>query len=75
MFGEEFQIIRKIGQGEFGQLYLAHSPQHASHVVLKSLDPQNAQHEHSMLADINHPNIVRILDTHSSSPASTALVL
>jgi eukaryotic-like serine/threonine-protein kinase len=64
-----FIIRSEIGRGSFGTVYRAFHPQLAIDVALKvirprplevSIDPSQALTEARLLAQINHPNVVRV---------------
>lgn len=41
MNGVPFKILKKIGEGEFGHIFLAESPEHPERVVLKQIDKKH----------------------------------
>ena len=65
---EQFDVIRKLGQGGMGAVYLVHDRERGSNVALKTLlraDPRHLQrlkNEFRALADIVHPNLVRFYE-------------
>jgi serine/threonine protein kinase len=63
MQNHQFQIIRKIGAGEFGNIYLAQLPGFREQVVIKKVDARHECKEHEILTATKHPNIICILDT------------
>lgn len=70
--GERFgnyQLVRLLGQGGFAEVYLGKHIHLASLVAIKILRSQLAQHEQEkflqearLIASLDHPSIVRILD-------------
>jgi tetratricopeptide (TPR) repeat protein/predicted Ser/Thr protein kinase len=75
LFGEPFeclgryQIVRELGHGGGGTVYLAHDPQLGRQVAVKVLDRatealvERFNREMAILASLNHPNIVAIHDS------------
>ena len=71
---DRYEIIRKLGQGGFGAVYLVHDQQMDIEKALKIL-PEAFTHDEEAMADLlgeaktmvslNHPNIVRVYDLHS----------
>ena len=66
-----YAILNKIGSGGFGSVYRAYGLSSGRAVALKTLNPELAASDHfierfrreSLLtAEINHPNVIRILD-------------
>jgi non-specific serine/threonine protein kinase/serine/threonine-protein kinase len=72
-----YQIIREIGQGGMGSVYLAvradeqYSKRVAIKLVRRGMDSQDIvrrfQHERQILAALDHPNIGRLLDGGTTS--------
>jgi len=66
-----YQIERKIGQGGMGTVYLAVDTQTNTQIAIKHLKSEVAtpalierfRREGEALRDLNHPNIVKLLDT------------
>ena len=80
-----FEIIRKLGDGGMGEVYLAYDTELGRNVALKifqkdSLDPlslERIRQESQMMARVQHPNVLRIyhvkLSGDPDSPASLVL--
>ena len=70
---DRYEIVRKLGQGGFGAVYLAHDQQMDIDKALKIL-PEAFSHDEEAMTDLqseaktmvslNHPNIVRVYDLH-----------
>lgn len=64
-----FEVIRKVGQGAYGQVWKARDKRNGSLCALKkiydafrnSTDAQRAYREIRYLQRLNHPNIVKLL--------------
>ena len=71
-----YEILREIGQGGGGRVYLARDPELGREVAVKILDrgafaqPERFRREMEILAALRHPNIVTIFDagTHDGRP-------
>ena len=71
-----YVLVREIGHGGMGAVYLAtraddeYRKQVAIKVVRSNLDPGFIQHrfrhERQILADLDHPNIARLIDAGST---------
>ena len=67
---ENFKKIEKIGEGAYGTVYKAKDRITNQYVALKHMDteaesqgvPSTALREVSVLKELNHPNIVQLLD-------------
>lgn len=65
-----FRILKALGRGAQGEVYLAHDPQLDRHVAIKSLkvDARSADRAQQLLEEartmskLAHPNIVKVLD-------------
>lgn len=66
-----YVLIRKIGEGGMGQVFLARNEALGTYVAIKSLHPrfasnpvlrQRFRNEARLLSSLNHPNIVRFLN-------------
>lgn len=75
MMVNHYRIIKKIGAGGMGEVYLAEDTRLKRQVALKFLPPQLAPNkevysrfvrEAQILAKLNHPNIVGIYDVNAS---------
>jgi tetratricopeptide (TPR) repeat protein/predicted Ser/Thr protein kinase len=71
-----YEILREIGQGGGGRVYLARDPELGREVAVKILDrgafaqPERFRREREILAALRHPNIVAIFDAgaHDGRP-------
>ncbi|KAJ1501257.1 cyclin-dependent serine/threonine protein kinase [Coelomomyces lativittatus] len=67
---EKYQKIEKLGEGTYGIVYKAQHRETGSIVALKRIRldngeegvPGTALREISLLKDLNHPNIVKLID-------------
>jgi tetratricopeptide (TPR) repeat protein len=75
-FGARFRLIRQLGRGGMGEVWLARDEELNEDVALKVLDPELAKSpefvellrsECSKARRLVHPNIVRVYDFHSHS--------
>ena len=65
-----YRILNEIGSGGFGTVYRARDPLNDRDVALKALDPKRVdsnaierfRREALLTSEINHPNVIRILD-------------
>ena len=65
-----YAVLNKIGDGGFGTVYRAYGLSSGRAVALKTLNPERAdsddierfRREALLTAEINHPNVIRILD-------------
>jgi serine/threonine protein kinase len=70
--GDRFRIVRRIGAGGMGVVYEADDTQVGSRVALKTLREMSGQalyrlkQEFRSLADMHHPNLVRLGDLFCS---------
>ena len=70
-----YQVIRTLGSGGMGEVLLCHDPQSKKDVAIKSVDlasTQRLQIEAEALAKIEHPNIVRYIDSDFSARPGSA---
>lgn len=64
-----FQIVKKVGQGAYGQVWKAKDKKTSTYCALKkiydafrnSTDAQRAYREIKYLQKLNHPNIIKII--------------
>lgn len=72
MIGNRYELIRKLGEGGMGEVYLAHDSKNMSRVAIKfaflgNRDPESEKErffrEIEFLKSIEHPNIVKLLDS------------
>ncbi|TPX31035.1 hypothetical protein SmJEL517_g05547 [Synchytrium microbalum] len=69
-FGENYEKVEKIGEGTYGVVYKAKDRTTGTIVALKKIRldtedegvPSTAIREISLLKELNHPNVVRLLD-------------
>ena len=78
MLGEtllHYQILRKLGAGGMGEVYLARDTKLGRDVAIKILPPQLSsdpdrlerfRREASIVATLNHPNIVTIFSVEAT---------
>jgi serine/threonine protein kinase len=80
----DYQIIEKIGSGGFGTVYLAQHVRHRKPFVVKILHKDflhneelvaRFQREAQVLAQLNHPNIVQMVDFDFDERAGFFLIL
>jgi len=63
IMNSKYSIIKQIGQGQYGQIFLAtlkDSPDSNQQFAIKKINNQNIDAEHILLPQINHPNILRV---------------
>ena len=64
----DYAILNEIGDGGFGTVYRAYGLSSGRAIALKTLNPERAdsierfRREALLTAEINHPNVIRILD-------------
>jgi tRNA A-37 threonylcarbamoyl transferase component Bud32/tetratricopeptide (TPR) repeat protein len=71
LVGNRYAIEREIGRGGMATVWLAHDPQHARKIAIKTLHPELAGaigtdrflREIRLTAELQHPGIVPILDS------------
>lgn len=78
MLGEtllHYQILRKLGAGGMGEVYLAHDTKLGRNVAIKVLPPhlssdsdrlERFRREASIVANLNHPNIITIFSVEEA---------
>jgi len=66
---DNYQLLQKLGDGSFGQVYLAEDLRRKTKVAIKVLDPFTTQKERAQFFDevrslvrLRHPNIVSVID-------------
>ncbi len=80
---KDYRLIKKLGQGGMGVVYLAHrETDYAQSVAIKlgrySLDPEAStrfQRERQILAQLSHPNIAGLLDGGTTPGQTPYLVM
>lgn len=73
LLNQKFQKIEKIGEGTYGVVYKAKDKATGKHIALKKIRletesegvPSTAIREISLLKELHHPNVVRLLDVVS----------
>lgn len=68
---EHYTVIRKIGEGSFGECFLCCDKRTGQHIVIKELsmedmqdtEIQNTERESAILLTMDHPNIVRGIES------------
>jgi serine/threonine protein kinase len=78
-------LVRELGHGGMGAVYLAiraddeYRKQVAIKVIRSSFDPafiqQRFRHERQILADLDHPNIARLIDGGSTEEGAPYFVM
>lgn len=72
-----YEVVRKIGQGGFGAVYLVSDREMKIEKALKVIPEsmsndkeamENLKSEASVMVRLNHPNIVRVYDLHTIGP-------
>ena len=72
---QNYEIIRKLGQGSYGSVYLARQRDSGRQCVMKrmvlrslnSKERESAFQEARVLRDLSHPNIVAYIDTQATA--------
>ena len=72
---QNYEIIRKLGQGSYGSVYLAQQRDSGRQCVMKRMvlrslnekERQSAFQEARVLRDLSHPNIVAYIDTQATA--------
>jgi len=76
LIDDRYEIIRKLGQGSFGAVYLAYDRQMEIQKALKIIPEALSNDKEAMLSlkkeaaimvKLNHPNIVRVYDFHHNA--------
>ena len=80
-----YQVVRELGHGGMGVVYLAvraddeYRKQVAIKVIRSAFDPPSIQqrfrHERQILADLDHPNIARLIDGGSTEDGAPYFVM
>src|SRR4029079_18013978 len=80
-----YLLVRELGHGGMGAVYLAiraddeYRKQVAIKVIRSSFDPafiqQRFRHERQILADLDHPNIARLIDGGSTEEGAPYFVM
>ncbi|MEM8736243.1 MAG: serine/threonine-protein kinase, partial [Planctomycetota bacterium] len=77
--GSRYEVQRPIASGGSGSVFLGYDTQLSREVAIKVLsrnsmrDRQRFQREAKLLADVDHPNIVRIFDFGTLDPQSAVI--
>jgi len=75
----EYQVLRKLGEGGMGRVYLAEPGPVALKLVRRDLDPavvlRRFERERGILSRLNHPNVARLLDGGQTDDGAPYLVL
>jgi serine/threonine protein kinase len=75
----KYEIVRKLGEGGMGRVYLAEPGPVAVKVIRRDLDPaavlRRFDRERQILARLDHPNIARLLDGGKTTDGSPYLVM
>lgn len=77
-FAERFVVDRLLGEGGFGAVYAGHQRSTGQRIAIKVLNASQAEREDAsvarrferemgIIASLNHPNIVRLLDSGQSA--------
>ena len=72
---KRFELVRPLGEGASGAVFLALDRETGEHVALKKLfklDQKSVtrfKREFRSLADIHHPNLVKLYDLHRDQEA------
>ncbi|AWM40545.1 Serine/threonine-protein kinase StkP [Gemmata obscuriglobus] len=69
----DFEIVSKLGQGAFGQVFLAHQVSLGRHVALKVTDREMAgRSEGQLLAGLEHDHIVKVFSAFADPDTGLA---
>jgi serine/threonine protein kinase len=68
-----FEVLKELGRGGQGAVYLAHDPQLDRKVAIKTLRGQQTEqlvHEAQVVSKLQHPNVIALYDSgeHQGSP-------
>ncbi|CAA0125220.1 Serine/threonine-protein kinase PrkC [BD1-7 clade bacterium] len=78
---DHFRILRKIGSGGMGSVFLAEDSRLSRNVAIKLLhtssteDQAMIKHEAMLLAQLNHPNIVQVFEIAEAENEQIAVVM
>merc|ERR1719158_859059 len=83
-FESNYETIEKVllGEGTYGKVYKARSVRTGESVAIKQMKldaqeegvPSTAIREVALLKELQHPNIVRLLDVHCKEPNKLVMV-
>lgn len=81
MINGRYEIVRKLGEGGSGEVYLAHDKTADSNIAIKilnstrSVDEVNIRKEFEILRRFEHPNLMRVFEFGKVSESSDTLQL
>lgn len=59
----KYSVVKQIGQGQYGQIFLAtarESAENGQQFAIKRIENQPGDAEHILLPQIQHPNIIKV---------------